>query len=208
MSKRSQLLESIAETIADFREGEIQMPTPEHVDKWIKQFDRDVQKPMLTELDHVLKQTYFSKGNVKDFLAALVKNKKLAGNDPCSFWEDVEFLRIQGGGNSQREMLMMFDGILEDECGVKTEDCGKAPTEFLYLDDAIFTGNRVRTDLSSWIEANAPAEAKVHVVTIALHLGGQYYAKTKIKKSVETAGKTIDVVWWRSISIEDSFGTQ
>jgi len=203
MSKRSELLESIAETIADYREGEIKTPTPEHVDTWVRQFDRDVQKPMLAELDHVLKRTYFSKGNVKDFLAALVKNEKLAGDNPCSFWEDVGFLRIQGGGNSQREMLAMFDGILEDECGVNTEDCGKTPTAYLYLDDAIFTGNRVRTDLGSWIEDDAPAEAKVHVVTIALHRGGQYFASTKINESVKNAGKTIDVTWWRCIEIED-----
>ncbi len=203
MSKRNELLESIAETIADYREGEVQRPTPQHVDTWVKQFDRDVQKPMLTELDHVLKHTYFSKENVNEFLAALVKNEKLAGDDPCSFWEDVEFLRIQGGGNSQREMLAMFDGILEDECGVKTEDCGETPTAYLYLDDAIFTGNRVRTDLGSWIEDDAPAEAKVHVVTIALHRGGQYFASTKIKESTKKAGKKIDVIWWRCIEIED-----
>ncbi|MBU0507721.1 hypothetical protein KKH27_02625 [bacterium] len=203
MSKRSQLLESIAETITDYREGEVDKPTPEHVDTWVNQFDREVQKPILAELDHALKRTYFSRENVKDFLAALVKNKKLAGDDPCSFWEDVEFLRIQGGGNSQREILAMFDGILEDECELKTEDCGDSPTAYLYLDDAIFTGNRVRTDLGSWIDSNAPAEAKVHVVTIALHRGGQYYASTKIKDSARAAGKKIDVSWWRCIEIED-----
>ena len=203
MSNRNKLLESIAETIADYREGEVQRPTPEHVDRWVKQFDREVQKPMLDELDHVLKHTYFTKGTVKDFLAALVNNKKLTGDDPCSFWEDVEFLRIQGGGNSQREMLMMFDGILDDECGVKTEDCGETPAAYLYLDDAIFTGNRVRTDLGSWIGSDAPDDVKVHVVTIALHRGGQYFASTKIKESVKGAEKKIDVTWWRSIEIED-----
>jgi hypothetical protein len=203
MSTRSELLESISETIADYREGEIQRPTPKHVDTWVKQFDLDVQKPMLAELDNVLKHTYFSKENVKEFLAAVVKNKKLAGDDPCSFWADVHFLRIQGAGNSQREMLAMFDGILEEECGLKTEDCGKTPITYLYLDDAIFTGNRVRIDLGSWIRSDAPAKAKVNVITIALHRGGRYFASTKIKESASAAEKEIDVRWWRSIEIED-----
>lgn len=86
MSKRSQLLESIAETIVDYREGEIEAPTPKHVDTWVKQFDRELQKLMLAELDHVFKRTYFSKKNVETFLGGLVKNKKLVGDDPCSFW--------------------------------------------------------------------------------------------------------------------------
>ena len=203
MSKRSRLLESIAETIVDYREGEIPVPTPEHVNTWIKQFDDEVQTLMLVELDHVLKHTYFSKKNVKDFLAGLVKNKKLASDDPCSFWEKVKFLSIQGGGNSQREMLEMFDCVLEDECGFKTNESGKKPTIYLYLDDAIFTGNRVRTDLGNWIMSDAPDETKVHVVTIVLHRGGQYFASNKIKESAKAAGKKIEVKWWRSIEIED-----
>lgn len=203
MSKRQELLESIADTIADYREGEVQRPTPDHVDIWAKQFDRNVQTPMLCELDHVLKQTYFSRDKVNDFLAALVNNKKLAGASPCSFWQDVNFLRVQGGGNSQREMLAMFDAILENECGVTTEKCGGAPAAYLYLDDAIFTGNRVRTDLGEWIRSDAPADAKVHVVTIALHRGGQYFARTKITESAKTADKKVDVTWWRCIEIED-----
>lgn len=203
MRKRSELLESITETIADYREGEVQRPTPEHVDTWIGQFDRDVQKPILNELDHVLKHTYFSKENVNNFLKVLVNSKKIAGTDPCSFWEDVEFLRIQGGGNSQREMLAMFDGILENECGLLTEECGENPAAFLYLDDAIFTGNRIRTDIGEWIRTDAPNDAVLHVVTIALHLGGQYFAGIKIDESLKASKKNIKVNWWRRIEIED-----
>ncbi|MCK8600138.1 phosphoribosyltransferase-like protein [Desulfoferrobacter suflitae] len=203
MSARSRLLESIAETIADYREGEVPKPTPEHVEKWVEQFDREVQKPILAELDHVLNKTYFSKEKVKDFLTTVVRGEKLAGDDPCSFWENVEFLRIQGGGNSQREMLAMFDAILEEEFGITTDDCGEKPVVFLYLDDAIFTGNRVRTDLVSWIESDAPDDAELKIVTIALHRGGQYYARTKIEESIAAVRKNIKVEWWRRFEIED-----
>jgi hypothetical protein len=65
MGTRSRLLESIAETIADYREEEIQAPTPAHVDMWIQQFDTAVQEPMLAELDHIFKRTYLSKVTVK-----------------------------------------------------------------------------------------------------------------------------------------------
>jgi hypothetical protein len=202
MSRR-ELLESIAGTIADYRKGEIPAPTSGHVDTWINQFDEEVQEPMLAELDHVLKRTYFTKTTVKSFISKLVKNNKLAGDDPCSFWEDVEFLRIQERGNSQRDMLEMFDDVLEEDCGFETEDCGETPQVFLYLDDAIFSGGHVRADLGAWIESDAPDEAKVHVVTIAFHRGGQYFAKNKIKEAADAAEKKIEVSWWRCIEIED-----
>jgi hypothetical protein len=203
MSKRSDLLKSIADTNADYRAGEIDAPTPEHVETWIDQFDEEVQEPMLEELDHVLERTYIPKTTVQKFLSSLVKNKDLAGGDPCSFWEKVEFLDIQGGGNSQREMLRMFSAILQEECGLEIDDCGADPDAFLYLDDGIFTGNRIRNDITSWIESDAPQEATLHVVTIALHCGGQYYAKTGIEKAAQDAGKRIDVHWWRCVEIED-----
>ena len=203
MSTRSCLLESIAETIADYREGEIASPTPEHVDAWIKQFGGEVQEPMLAELNHVFERTYMPKVEVEKFLSGLAKHDKFAGTEPCSFWEDVEFLRIQGGGSSQNEMLEMFDDILLDECGVETGDCGEDPKVYLYLDDAIFTGNRVKTDLETWIASSAPQEAEVRVVVLALHRGGQYYAEGKIKDAADSAGKSIEIGWWRCKEIED-----
>lgn len=203
MSKRSRLLESIAKTIADYRAGEIDPPTVAHVERWIGQFAKGVQEPMLAELDHVLGHTYIPKTSVQKFLTSLIKNKNLVGADPCSFWEDLEFLDIQGGGNSQREMLQMFDGGLQKNCGFGIDDCGEDPEAYLYLDDAIFTGNRISSDLTSWIQSTAPPKAKVHVVAIAFHRGGQWYANTNIQKAAKAANKVLDLKWWRCVEIED-----
>jgi hypothetical protein len=203
VSKRSDLLESIAGTIADYRAGEIDALTAEHVETWVAQFDGEVQEPILGEVDHVLKQTYISKSAVQEFLSSLLKNEGLAGGDPCSFWTTVTYLNIQGGGNSQREMLEMFDELLRTECDFGIDDCNGASDAFLYLDDGIFSGNRIRNDITSWIKSEAPEHAKVKVVTIALHRGGQYYAKTGIDSAAQAVGKKIDVQWWRSVEIED-----
>jgi hypothetical protein len=54
---RQILLESIAATISDYRRGEVAVPTPDHVDRWVRQFDGSVQEAMLGELDHVLKHS-------------------------------------------------------------------------------------------------------------------------------------------------------
>lgn len=202
MAKRSDLLLSIADTTADYREGDLTSPTPEHVERWVNQFEEAVQFPILREMDHVLKKTYFSRKETRKFLAGLVKNKKLVGEDPCTFWKGVKFLDIQGGGASQKEMIALFSKILERECGFTIEDCGVEPRVFLYLDDAIFTGNRVRRDIEAWIKDNAPEDAKLHVVVIANH-EGSYYHRGKISEATKAAGKKIEVTWWCAVGFED-----
>lgn len=203
MAEKQQLLSSIAETICDYREGDLAAPTPELVERWISQFDAAVQLPILREMDHVLKQTYFSRRGTRKFLSGLFKTEKLVGDDPCTFWKGVEFLDIQGGGASQKEMLALFSKVLSKKCGFGIADCGVAPHAFVYLDDAIFTGNRVRRDFENWITNEAPAEATVHVITIALHSGGQHYANGKIQEAAKAAGKKINLTWWRAIELED-----
>lgn len=206
MSERSSLLQSIATTIADYREGEIEAPTPGHVDTWIQQFDAAVQEPMLAELDHVFKRTYLSKTKVIRVLSGLVKNSKFAGENPGAFWKNVAFLNIQRGGSSQREMLEMFKDILLKECGLKVEDCGGEPETFLYLDDGVFSGNRVRNDLIGWIKSDAPSTTTVRVVVIAYHNNGQEYANRYIQQAAHAAKKKIKIDWWRIIQLEDRRG--
>ena len=203
MTERNDYLASIAATTADYRQGDLVAPTSAHVERWLNQFHAPVQLPILREMDHVLKQTYFSRKRTRNFLAKLFRTKKLVGDDSCAFWKGVKFLDIQGGGASQKEMLALFSKVLSKKCKFEVVNCGATPHAFVYLDDAIFTGNRVRNDLETWIAGNAPAKAEVHVVAIALHSGGQYYANQKIKQAAKAAGKRIDFEWWRSIELED-----
>lgn len=204
MSERDDLLASIAHTVRDYRSGEIASPTPAHVDRWIGQFDAAVQLPMLRETDHVLQKTYFSLGKVISFLRGLMQTEKLVGTDPCAFWRGVNFLDIQGGGNSQTEMLALFNELLQENCDFGVAQCGgEGSSVFVYLDDGVFTGNRVRRDLEAWIRDEAPNQAALHIVTIALHSGGQYYANGHIEKAADAAGKSIDVTWWFAIELED-----
>lgn len=204
MSERKRLLESIAGITADYRAGEIPKPTPEHVDQWVNQFPKVVQQPILAEMEHVLGKTYLSKVGVENFLKKLVKNPKLAGTDPASFWRGVKFLDIQGGGNSQREMLALFSVILKNEVGFTVAQCGNTnPKAFIYLDDVLFTGNRILKDLTKWIGADAPASATVHVITIGLHSGSQHYAQGRIHTAATAAQKKLSITWWRAVEIED-----
>ena len=156
MTERDDLLTSVAEQIKTYRQGEIAEPTPEHVDRWLCQFTPSQQLPFLREFDHVIKQTFLIKEAVEVFIFRMVKNEKLAGPDPSTYWPSVNLLNIQNNGNSQKEMLKIFSKCLKDQFGLDQDDCGEIGGYFIYLDDFMFSGSRVGNDLEPWILHRAP----------------------------------------------------
>jgi hypothetical protein len=202
VSKYSDCLSSIATTIADYGQAELPAPTAEHVQRWVTQFDHDFQLAILRELDHVLTSTYISRGKAVRFLETVCRNPKLTRGNPCSFWEQVNFLDIQGSGASQKQMLALFSKVLEAQCGLTVQQCGGGSNLFIYLDDAIFSGARACSDLAAWVESDAPANATLHVITIATHRGC-YYHQRNLTGRIRTSGKNIEITWWRSLELED-----
>jgi hypothetical protein len=203
VSQRSDLLAAIADTIEDYRAGEVVKPTPDHVDRWVRQFDGVVQLLMLRELDHVLTRTYYSRKRVSAFLQGLVTNERLAGPTPCQFWRKAHFLRAQQHGHSQADLLAIFDAALASECGFETAACGAEGGDFVYLDDAVFTANRVCHDLTAWIADEAPAQASVHVIVIAVHTRGEWLVGNHLKETIASSGKDIGIHVWRAVTIEN-----
>ena len=100
-------------------------------------------------------------------------------------------------------MLAIFDKLLKKECGVEIAQCGETPTAYFYLDDAIFTGDRVGSDIEKWIKSDVPKDIKIYVATIALHRAGQHCAHERINAIAKEVEKNIDISWWRSITLED-----
>lgn len=205
MLQRQHLIESIAEIAADYRARELVTVTPEHVARWAEQFDTHLQVPILSETKQVLDKSYFSLNKVNLFLRAVIKLQKLTGSDPCAFWRSVGFLDIQTRGNSQREMLDLFDSLLDADYGLHVNECKPEADQatFIYLDDGVFTGSRILQDLTKWICEEAPRSATVHVILIALHQGGKYYVSRQAIKAARKAGKIIAVKWWHAIRLED-----
>ena len=203
MTEPSDLAKSIAKTIVGYRSGQIPRPTPAHIERWVNQFDEPVQVAMLRELDYVLKRTYIPKSTVEEFLSNLAVNEEFTGGNPRSYWPSVSLLDIQQGGNSQHEMLEMFSAALERSCSLSGRDCTGTSGKFVYLDDGVYTGNRLRGDIGSWIQSDAPDQAELNVVVIAIHRGGQYYAKNEIIKVAKSVGKDITLKWWRCVELED-----
>ncbi|MFT4435050.1 hypothetical protein ACMX25_16885 [Caballeronia sp. 15715] len=204
MNARDDLLASIAGTISTYRQGELAVPTPAHVDRWANQFSATDQLLFLREFDHVMKQTFLTKETVKTFLSNLVRNEKLAGTDPGGYWARANVLQIQRAGQSQRAMVKLFAETLEQQCGLTLSNCGAVDGEYIYMDDVLFTGGRVATDLQAWIATQAPAKAVVHVILMALHTGGSYYLMSnRLKQTIASSRKDIKVKIWRLIELEN-----
>ena len=197
MMERSDLLASIAGTIKDYRAGEIAEPTPQHVDRWVSQFGGEAQVPLLREMDYALKRTYRSRERVIGLLTTLAKHPpNRATKFPCSFWERAHIFDIQRNGGSQTEIRNLFGGILHYVCGLNMEEIAPDGRTFVYLDDALFSGNRIISDLSNWIPS-APQKATVYVCIIASHTGGEYWCQSRVEQIASNAGKDIDLRFWR-----------
>ena len=210
MAERENLLASIASTIKDYRAGEIAEPTPEHVDRWIKQFGDDVQVPMLRELDHVFKRTYCSKDKVVSLLRTLVhRPPNRSAQSVCSFWRRAQILNIQQNGESQSVIRSLFGGVLHFECGLDIDQAAPDSHTLIYLDDALFTGNRIIRDLTDWMP-QAPAKTTVYVCVFASHPGGERWCQTRVAQIADQLGKEIDLQFWSGDStvskIESTFG--
>lgn len=203
MKTRAELLTSIATTIQDYRAGEIPQPTPAHVDRWVKQFGAEVQLPLLAELDHVLDKTYFSREVVSGFFAHQIQQKKIAGDNPCAFWQRANFLNIQAHGQSQTEILGLFGEALVAQCGIAVDNCGSEDGPFIYLDDVLFSGGRIGSDLKTWIQDDAPAKAAVHILVIGTHRLGEWQSLEGLKTAAKEAGKNISFSCWAAIRFEN-----
>ena len=187
MTERDDLLASIANTIKDYRAGEIPEPTPDHVDRWIRQFDGEVQVPMLRELDFVFRRIYVSKVRVQRAFSRFVDRF------PCTFWRAVHILNIQQNGTSQAEIRNMVGDILKEKCDLDIDCQGIGGGDFVYLDDAIFTGYRIIDDLSGWMANDAPRNAQVYVMAISIHESGKYWFETSRRINELKSQKQISV---------------
>ncbi|WP_147417579.1 hypothetical protein [Sphingomonas cavernae] len=203
MASTPNLRAALAGMIADYRTGEIQTPDAAHVDRWISQFPAGVRDPILTELLHVFRWTYFTRAKVQTFIDSIVTNANFAGPNPCQFWQGVKVLNLQTAGNSQKDMIALLAESLQRQCGLALTSCGVTPHTYLYLDDALFSGGRIRSDLVKWVTGAAPAKAKLAVLVIGAHKLGEWYSGNKILEAAKAAGKTMDLSWWRAASFED-----
>lgn len=196
-----QACEHISATTIDYRPLGGAM-SADHVYGWAEQFPQGSRLSLLREIAHVLDRTYVSESAWRDFLVNLLTTEELVGDSAEEFWRSVNFFQAQKRGDSQREMLEMFDGVLSETLGFGIAECGSDSGPWVYLDDAIFTGTHVRWDLLDWVRDTAPTTCVMHVIVIANHPGRVQYTESELQKAAKAAGKTLTTRWWRVKTFE------
>ena len=189
------LLESIADTVKDYRQGEIDTITPSHINRWVRQFDEDARIIILKEMDNILKKYYVSKQESIEFLEHILHNSEIFGDDVLDGIEATKFLNIQRKGESQNDLIKLIRHTLEEYYDISLDECGKTnPSRYIYLDDCLFSGNTVRYDLKNWV-ADIKEPIELHLVFIALHTDGYNYVVKSIRR--DPPKKMLKLITWR-----------
>lgn len=197
-AQRIALLQSLASTLADYRRGEIPPMTIAHVEKWLNQFDVEDQPIILAEVGAIMKRLYFSKDRVKECLRTFLKEDVIANGNPSTILPSIRFLSIQKEGSSQWVMLLIVDEILQEDYGLSIAQCGTGNVHIcIYVDDGIYTGNRLRYDLTeganapAWIPNSGLPNCRLMIYTIVSHYEGVNYAFSHIDKAAKKKNMAI-----------------
>ena len=221
-AERTALVSSIVARVADFREGQIPRIDAARVLAWCNQFEESNRPTILRETDRLLQRTYLPQATVRLFLRNLTVAPKLVGPNPEQFWRSVGFLRIQQTGASQLDMLALLEDGLREKFSITTQSASSTSNTYLYLDDVLYSGNRIKNDILTWVVANDIRDATVHVVCIAIYTGGLWNAKSNLLSALSprrvrvifdaanygesrrARAKDAEVLWLRSVPEKDA----
>jgi hypothetical protein len=193
--------EALAKLLSTYRQGEIVAPDADHVERWVNQFDPADRVPLLEELHHVWSKLFLRQDLMQKFLARKTKEATLTGADPEAFWKSATVLDIQAKGESQRDMRRLFSAELKAALGLDIDACGGG-LNFVYFDDVLFTGDRVKADLRNWMQT-APNGATAHVVLVGAFTLGKYLAERDLKAAALAGGKGITFRFHQVVEFEN-----
>jgi hypothetical protein len=184
---RKVTVNSIVDTVADYRLGEINPIDPDHVERWVSQFSKEDQPVILNEMDRILKDYYVSCDDLFQWVRDTLSDSKIFGNNLAASIVKTHFLQIQDKGNSQNDVLGMVNSVLSDDYGLDIRECGIRPSTYVYLDDCMYTGNRVKWDIKNWI-GKAQAGTHLHIIFYALHRSSLSYVQSEIDPICKSRG--------------------
>ncbi|TKI89913.1 hypothetical protein FC699_25095 [Bacillus wiedmannii] len=189
------MINAIVEIARDYEGTDF---TNTHVNTWLNQFPSNQHDLILQELHSILSKTYISKESVIKFFENLMDNKNIF---PQRI-ENYKFINPQEIGGSQKAMLEIVEGVIQEKYGLSLDDCGQdIITSYIYIDDAIYTGNRVNRDIQRWAnELYDPSLVlQIDIIVLALHRRNIDYVRRQIKDVLPNAR----ITFWRCVEFCD-----
>lgn len=192
----------IVQQISDYRANSGINIDENHVLEWANQFDEDDREFLLSELNHILPQSYVSKdefvGGIGEILEYLADHYNYKSID--KFLGNVRFLDCQHSYKSQSIILDHISEYLLSELGFGIEDCGGNGIKFwVYFDDVLASGGTFRRDIIATLDEFGTQEflndsIKIVCFFFFLHSWGcsnsRYILENEIDKSFK---KSIDI---------------
>ncbi|PKF77331.1 hypothetical protein CW749_22530 [Vibrio sp. vnigr-6D03] len=180
----NQLCEAISQIIRNYADNRYGVYDSVHVNRWIEQFDVNERQLVLEETLHILQSHYITKEQFIDFVSTTIDFDNIHKGNPQQFWGNASLLQIQRNGNSQNELNHIFSSVLQNKYQVGNI-INKLSQDYFYVDDFIFSGNRLYDDIRQWIELNNPINCNLNIVTIGYYTSGQYSTECKLRKLFE-----------------------
>lgn len=162
----------------DFRGGGL--VTPKRVEQWVRQFSAESQNVVLAEMERVLGQTYLSRLQAIEYLESFFADPRIFGTSPGTTLRNTEFLRLARKGSSQRDLLSLADDVLNRTHGIDTRATKASPRVYVYMDDALYTGNTLYYDIKEWL-GTVPAGSILHIYFFAVHTSGWTYVRDRLE---------------------------
>lgn len=159
----------------------------QHVYKWLNQFNLEDQERLARITSNILEKTYIQKDEEQKFIKALFENPHVKKGNLVAYP-----LTIQRNGLSQKQMIELYKKIVEDN-GYEYD-----LNNFIYLDDFMFSGGRVFTDISNFIPL-VQKNITLLVVVVGWHRSGQWTQSQKINEKIKNHqklnGVAINIEW-------------
>lgn len=190
------LINSIIEIAKDYEGVEF---NNRHVKKWLNQFPLEQHELILKELNSVLSNSYLTREGVIGFFNNIIISDKIF---PDSI-ENYCFINPQEQGGSQEDLLEILNEVVQEKYGISLEECGQSNvTSYIYIDDAIYSGNRVIRDIQKWAEEidDVNAVERIDIIVVALHNRNLNYVRNNIQQALPNTKVTI----WRALEFSDN----
>lgn len=176
--------------------GEIMVFDRDHVVRWVEQFDVGARVSILRELAYVLQRSYIS----REMMLGFVEGIAVAIKDSVNRFS---LLSIQHGGQSQEHLVEILNeklvGLIGTPCDINADDY----PYYIYIDDVLFSGGRVKNDITAWLENSAPESAVVYIVLYGAHTYGEWKTGKSLREAATRLGKNIQFEWRKYVSYEN-----
>jgi hypothetical protein len=194
----------ISAHMSDYKNNSFADIDQEHVLKWSRQFDEE-QTLVLQETNRILQKTYYNETKINSFIACVAGSNEITGLTPALFWQQVSILDIQQDGNSQSYLVNKLSQKVHADYNVQLA-VNAMSSHYIYLDDILFSGNRVYNDIIAFISSNIFRDNyRITIMLLGSFTYGHYVTNKRIVEFIRERNKNIivNIKHWAGHSYEN-----